>query len=253
MSFMMRRGINSSAVLGGATQTFSTTALTLNGTSQYVRAPSATEFQLPTDMVFSFEFSFKADLMNSQETIYGKYNDTGGSIHEYYTRLTAAGQIVTGALKPTSVSIYAITFSKTFVINTLYNAVIASSGSTLKLYVDGVLEQTVAYTYSAPRQSTSAFSIGARSRPTGDLLFDGSIGTLRKYNQELSLADVQSNYNSGDIKCSDLAVSGAVFDVDLAKWAGRDQPLIDNSGNGNDLTATGSPTYTDVGLTVECT
>lgn len=72
-------------------------------------------------------------------------------------------------------------------------------GTNVRLYFDGVLVSTVAYSATIAYQSTTRMQLGCRYfTGSGDIqLFSGSMAQIGIWNRTLSLAEIQSLYNSG--------------------------------------------------------
>jgi hypothetical protein len=73
--------------------------------------------------------------------------------------------------------------------------VVTHDGATLKLYVDGVLEGSVA-TGGPMDNDPVNWEIGRAQNDSG-YLNTGRVDTVRFYNATLSLGQIQQNYNSG--------------------------------------------------------
>jgi len=248
---LLRRGIISSGKLdaGGGTTVYAANDADFDGSGDNLQQVSQTEFTIPADKKFSFEYSINADSFPASAWVASKY----GTSSEYLVgfRGTSATLIVINAA--VTANLIDINFTYTFLVSTQYHIVINSDGANARLYVNGALEQTVAHSTSAHNISTDPFGIGARVNPSVIQAFNGRIGMLRKYNKTLSLSEVQQNYNSGDILCSTSAVAGAVCDWRLANWTGTvGQELTDYGSGGHNFTNPLGIAFTAGSLSVEC-
>jgi hypothetical protein len=246
----LSRGIISSGKLGGiAPSIFAANDADFDGVADNLQQVSQTEFQIPADKKFSFEYSINADTLPANAWVTSKY----GTSSEYLIgfRGTSAALVIINAA--VTANLIDINFSYVFLISTQYHVVINSDGANARLYVNGALEQTVAHSTAAHNISTDPFAIGARVNPSVIQALNGRIGMFRKYNKTLSLSEVQTNYNSGDILCSGSAVSGAVTDYNLANWTGTaGQELVDNGSGGHNFTNPLGIAFTAGSLSVEC-
>lgn len=90
------------------------------------------------------------------------------------------------------------TYNKTFSANTWYHITITVWWGNLKVYFDGVLDQTLAYTWTAYTRTTW-FAIGNRwyNRNEG---WEGKINHTMLFNRALSAWEVKSLYDLSNIK-----------------------------------------------------
>lgn len=227
--------------------------LLLNGSSQYAQASSSATLQLPTDMQFTFAFWVYPTVTGSEETIISKYDDSG-TAHEYTIRRDSSDKLFVFVLNGSSSALINGTSTSTLPQNTKTHVMVKSDGSNCYIYLDNVLDNTLSVTAGTPKQSTSVFRIGARSTPTPALYFTGSIGPV--YKMDGALSDTLRNewYNSGTLKqpwdySTDLK-NTYDFACPLNTGADSSNRLLDYSGNTNDLTATGSPTFTGETITM---
>ena len=250
MSFMMRRGINSSAVLGGTTQTFSANSATFNSAAQYFRGGNILDLGASS---FSFTGTFLVDsTATDQACILSRY--TGGSNPPkcYMLRYRTSGQVlqwyVQGGGTGGSLTI-PISLDTLYSFYVSYDAIAEETS----IRLDGGTPVTLSHTAGVNSGGTANFEIGSVD---GNNFFKGSSAMITAYDRILTDAEQTEVYNGGVPICYDARSAAlntaTVSDWDLAKWSGRDQPLVDNAGS-SDLTAFNSPTYTDVGLDVECT
>ena len=74
------------------------------------------------------------------------------------------------------------------------HVVVTYDETNLNFYVNGVLDETIAYTSAIPTNSVDVY-IGAR--PEGVQLYEADIAQPRIYNRALTAEEVQRNYNAG--------------------------------------------------------
>jgi len=74
------------------------------------------------------------------------------------------------------------------------HVVVTYDETNLKFYVNGALDETIAYTSSIPTNDVD-LHIGAR--PDGVQLYEADIAQPRIYNRALTAEEVQRNYNAG--------------------------------------------------------
>ena len=159
----LSRGIISSGKLGVVVpEIFTTNDADFNGSTDYFSHASETEFQIPTDLLFSFEYSvYMHSIGGVNVRVMSKY-DTSGSDWEWLVGFNSTN----ASLHVVDVDggfIFTTTFAGyTFLINTQYHIVITSDAINARLYVNGALEVTKPRnSIKDPRQSTSVFAIGA--------------------------------------------------------------------------------------------
>ncbi len=145
------------------------------------------------------------------------------------------------------------TLSYSFSENSWYGITLSQIAGTLRAYVNGILLGV----FTSPLKTNfTSPTITYGAYPTG-LNFNGGMSFI-SYNRTYGYtqSDVTEWYNGGRIKCySDWGSSlksGIQAMANLATWTDSNEPILDQTGNGNDLVAVGSPTYTDQGLDVEC-
>ncbi|MFN7013460.1 MAG: LamG domain-containing protein, partial [Bacteroidia bacterium] len=143
----------------------------------------------------------------SDRTIVSKYNGSTG----FRVYLSADNKInVTWAGGTTLTSATALPNSEWHNI-----AIIYSSGS-VRLYIDGVLDSTVAS--AAPVSNTNTFSIGAEYRSKSDTrnFFKGDIDEFRLWNRALSLTQLKFIMNQ-EIFQNGTTTKGAVLPTNITK------------------------------------
>ena len=148
-----------------------------------------------------------ANTLANDRTIVSKYNGTTG----YSVYLATTNRVVvTWAGGTTLTSATALPSSEWHNI-----AIIYSSGS-IKLYIDGVLDSTVAS--AAPASSTNTFSIGAEYRSKSDTrnFFKGDIDEFRLWDKAITLTELKFVMNQ-EILQNATGTKGAVLPTAITK------------------------------------
>jgi len=248
----MRRGIASSGGLGGGI-IFSANSALLNGSSQYYQSPINTSAAFTVSAVVNLDGA-TGDIY----TIFSEHHTTTTSLKRFSLRYQvdittlffdtfAGGTLVRDAMvmAVSGWNLFSITYTS----------------GTAELYQNGTLISTLSVAMNAP--STQPLFFGRFNAVTAQLL-DGSMSMLSLYTRNLSAAECLelANLDTGVpvLKCHDDLSAGLKSNLigfwNLGNTAGAQLPvgdeLVDQSGNLNTMGATGSPTYTDQGLTVEC-
>jgi len=147
--------------------------------------------------------------------------------------------------------------SSTFIDNNWHHAVGVSSGDggSIKLYVDGVLQQTTAVGTIYALYGTSYWRIGGYKSPAVmgvNGYFPGSLDDVRIYDRALTQSEITQLYNAGGAKinASQNNIPGSTLQsglVGLWSFNGPDMSGVtayDRSGQGNNGTLTNGPTRT---------
>lgn len=134
--------------------------------------------------------------------------------------------------------IYALVISGNSIKDNDWHHIVAtydgsSSASGMKLYLNGSLLSTTYYNdnLSASISTSNNFTVGSRH---DDYYVPGFINKVRVYNQELTAANVLSNYNKAYSPIS----SGLVLRADIDEGTGS--TAYDTSGNGTNGTISGA-------------
>jgi hypothetical protein len=129
-------------------------------------------------------------------------------------------------------------------LNTWNHVVGTYDGTSQKIYVDGVLRNTVSLTGTINTSSNDAL-VGLYNY--GDYCLTGNVGAVRVYNKALSAVEVAQNYEAQKSKFANTIVQqGLVLNLDAGNpysYAGAGTTWIDVSGNSNNGTLINSPTY----------
>ena len=133
--------------------------------------------------------------------------------------------------------------------NKIVNAVYTYDGTNTRLYIDGVLASTVAYT-TDPQYFGSGnrnLQLGRWGHPGYERYFNGNIYQASIYNRALSASEILQNYNAKRKKFypeENIVSDGLVLHIDPSKntsYPGTGNTIYDLSGFGNTGTLTNGP------------
>ena len=133
--------------------------------------------------------------------------------------------------------------------NKIVNAVYTYDGTNTRLYIDGVLASTVAYT-TDPQYFGSGnrnLQLGRWGYPGYERYFNGNIYQASIYNRALSASEILQNYNAKRKKFypeENIVSDGLVLHIDPSKntsYPGTGNTIYDLSGFGNTGTLTNGP------------
>ncbi|HNF01768.1 MAG TPA: LamG domain-containing protein, partial [Ferruginibacter sp.] len=155
----------------------------VNGTTDYVQAPHNAAISVTQ---FSVGAYFKTTNTGSLKTIV--YKDADGTNANYHVSVSAANKAQVSFVNTSLVTITA-TGTSTITDGNWHYAVGTFDGSNLRIYVDGVLEATVA-SGSTPITGAGQLCIGAAS--SGGSKFNGNLDELSVWNSALSLSQIQN-------------------------------------------------------------
>lgn len=114
-------------------------------------------------------------------------------------------------------------------------------GTTAKLYRNGVLEASAAFS-STNTTTTAAFVMGAFDN-TSTYPLNGNIAISRFYTKALTATEVSQNYNATKVRFTEIVSSGLMMNLAIAPPNGSSTAWADISGNGNHATVTGTTSY----------
>ena len=168
-----------------------------NGTSNGITAPGIAAYDFSTNTSFTFEAWIKhvTGSYTGEEMIVERKTSSGALAINLKFNSTA----VSFSVRNTASEIYDVTSTSNLYDNNWHHVVGVRDASTnqLRIYVDGVLENTVSATYTAGFASpTTGISIGWRSSTSVDF-FNGSIDEVAIYNRTLSSSEILQHYNNG--------------------------------------------------------
>ena len=135
--------------------------------------------------------------------------------------------------------------------NKIVNAVYTYDGVNAKLYIDGVLASTVAYTTdpSYPGSGNRNLALGRWGFPSYERYFNGNIYQASIYNRALTASEILQNYNAKRKKFypeENIVSDGLIFNIDANKnlsYPGTGNTIYDISGSGQTGTFTNGPIF----------
>ena len=212
--------------------------INLDGTNDYISLPTT---GLNTNVDFSVEIAFN---MNSAST--GRNLMDGLAIGHlviravngpYYISLVRGDQLELGNFGTRS----SITYDENYVLTLILN----KSTTTFSLYLNGVFINTL-----NPGNQTFATSSPLLGKHlTVYELTKETYYNFKWYNRQLTAAEVLQNYNAIKNRLGLFVYSGLTMNLDagnLASYPTTGTTWTDLSGNGNNVTLTGSPTFSSL-------
>ena len=219
--------------------TYSNSTFTFNGSNSQVSIPDNAALE-PGTGSWTIEVWFKN--AGSSGTVVGKYGPGGtSSIISYAIRLGGSNLIRCDYSNGTTAQ---TTDNYTFNNNAWVQMVYVwdKTNNNIYTYSNGVLQQTKAITISGGiYNSSTSIYLGSYNGGEYPQYFTGQMGIVRIYKKALSATEVLKNYdaNKGDYG---IIQNGLMMNLTSPPSTGTSWPDI--SGNGNNATLIGSPTYT---------
>lgn len=179
---------------------------TFDGTDDTMKVSNSNNLNSTFSMMTWVRPTGGNDLANDR-TIVSKYNGTTG----FRVYLSTNNKVnVTWAGGTTLTSATALPNSE------WHNIAVIYSGGSIKLYIDGVLDSTVAS--AAPASSTNTFSIGAEYRSKSDTrnYFKGDIDEFRLWDKAITLTELKFVMNQ-EILQNGTGTKGAVLPTTITK------------------------------------
>lgn len=183
---------------------YSGKALDFDGVNDYVSAPNIST-QSTNVWTYTSNVKFDDDLAYWFDA---RTSNTGHSVYLWSNRHLTLYDSVAGALD----------LDFTFEFGQWYNIALTSDGTNAKLYVNGVLADTISYTQS--HTSTGNFIIGVR-HSLDVYWYNGNISGFKAFNTALTAAQVADLYNNPE-----KIVPTGVADSALKLWL----PMMEGAG-----------------------
>jgi hypothetical protein len=140
-----------------------------------------------------------------------------------------------------------------YTLNNWNNAVITKTpgpiNTTTKLYLNGVEQTITSSSTITPNVSSRIIRVGRWSNEGFPIYFKGRVSNCSIYNRALTAAEVQQNYNAlaPRFAVPPIVTDGLVLNLDAgnsASYPGSGTTWTDLSGNGNNGTLFGTPSFT---------
>lgn len=184
-------GSNDLADNGGVTGTSG--VATFDGSNDYLNIASNASLQMG-DIDFSIVYFFRASTVSNPRGHVAKVSAASGATWEYYIRTngtTLEFNVGNGSTVGTATT--------TIANNTWYFVVAVhdSVNNELRLYLDGTLVSTVAWTTGA-LVGGGAFALGARPATSYAHFFGGDLDEVGLWKRALTPAEITDLYNGGD-------------------------------------------------------
>jgi len=164
--------------------------MSFDGINDYVSTPNTTFLDLPNNT--SMEFWVNSNSLNNIDIISHRFNCYGAAYNPTWANGYTPGKL----------SIYyyisgwkGVSTTTTPLPNTWYHLVGTYDGSTMKIYLNGVLENTRG-AVGTIKQYESNLDIGGYTGYPGTYAWDGEIPIVRYYHKTLTDSEVLQNYNA---------------------------------------------------------
>ena len=219
--------------------TYSNSVFSFNGTNSQVSIPDNAIIEPG-----SGSWTIEVWLNNSgtSGTVLGKYNNGGESANiSYALRLMGANSIRADFSNGSSAQ---VTDNYTFAANNWVQMVYVwdKTNNSIYTYSNGVLKQTKAIALSGSiLNATRNLFLGAYNGGEYSQYFTGQMGVVRLYKKALSASEVLKNYDANKADYG-IIQNGLMMNLTNPPSSGTSWPDI--SGNGNNATLVGGPSYT---------
>ena len=179
--------------------TYSENSILLDGSNQYVTLPQITTNTTVNNYSFGVWFKPTNNITSSNTNYYMLFEAQNTTISNspdnYIYFLNSGGKITFGTNTPSN---NLLTTTATWSSTSWYNVFCTyeSSTGTKKIYVNGVLENSISGVNNSYLNTSTYFSLGVYSSPSKIWNFPGKIANLLVYNKTLSDDDVFQNYRA---------------------------------------------------------
>lgn len=163
-------------------------------TFAHLEASDSADLSMGADVDFSISAWFNSDAAPNFQYIYAK-NDAAGGGEEYNLRLLSGeGSSVRFSVWRAAGTTEEFDSTATFSSATLYHVVVTYDQSNIRIYINGALDSTHAFTDDV-RDTASPLAFGFDVE--NGFRFDGLVDETGIWKRVLSLSEVQDLYNAG--------------------------------------------------------
>ena len=161
-----------------------------DSSSDYVTVPATSTTPIDVRQSFSVATWVKLNVINATHNFIENYSN-GGTIS--FTLGVLSTGIVNVTLRSGSTDTNISTTETVTAGSFTHIAVTRTVGTDVKIYLDGELVKTQAYTSTPNISSSNVFTIGGKQ-----WAFDGEISKVKMYNAALSETEIEALYNEGE-------------------------------------------------------
>ncbi|MBK8784602.1 MAG: tandem-95 repeat protein [Anaerolineales bacterium] len=189
-------------------------ALDLSGTAQYAMVPDSNSLDIATNKITLVAW-IKPEKVATQNIIKKTIGTT--TANGYELSLSAAGKVF---MRLNGNALYRVDSIASYPTNgsTWMHVAATYDGTNLRIYINGVLDNTRAATLTIAPNTTN---LGIGAEPTFINLYQGLLDDTRVYNRDLSLAEIQALFGNTQPTTSGIApvnVNEDAADTSIDLW-----------------------------------
>lgn len=237
--FMGSHGILARSSGGGGGGFVNEYSMSFDGSLDYLTAGNPASLQITGSLTLSAWVKRDSSSTSNNFMIIGKDNVTTGIRAYGLVRNTSTGKAQLNIWK--SNVLYNVQSTTTINSDQWYHIMGVNDGSDLKIYVNGVLENTNVGGGGTIDNATINFEIGRRQASSNEGYWNGNIDEVAVWNSDQS-SNASSIYNGGvptDLTSLSPVSWWRMGDNDT--WNGSTWTLTDNGSGGNDATSVSMP------------
>lgn len=224
--------------------------LSLNGSNYLIVSDSAS---LDTTTALTLMGWIKIDTAVNNEAFFSKWNTSVGDLSYLFQSLDI-GKVLSFVVSNDGSASTSLDSVSTISPDTWYHVAARYDGSTLKIFINGVEDASVAYS-AGIHASAEDLRIGSvRDNAGTTSYFDGSMALMGAFNLALTNQEILDSYNNSIGQQPWLLPqsikNNAVLLLALNEQTDSNE-YNDYSGNNNNATPVNSPTLTGADLTIE--
>jgi len=193
--------INNGTINGIPTQTTGSCGMALNfdGIDDYITVPNSTSINAITNKITIMAWVYNTPTGNTHDIMERWLYGTGVNERSYNLYINANGKISFGLSSDgTSTNAKWLTSQDSITGSQWTHIAATSDGSTMKIYINGVLDANTLAAPSSIFVSSGDIHIGSWEYNSGlwTNLFNGAIDEIKLYKQALTLQEIQNEYSS---------------------------------------------------------